>query len=270
MARISVVIPTLNVENIIERSLKSVDGVDEIIVVDMGSTDKTLEICKKYGAKIFKNIPEDGNFDKNRLLGMQKATGDWILKLDSDEELTPGLQKEIKELMTENSPKEIDGYNLYNNIFLFGRQVKYGFVKPCSHELRLIRNGKWEYNPIKFHQQIIVGGNTAFLKNRYNHYNYQSISQFLFKTNKYTDYDSKYFYREGYRVNLFGILLAPAKSFIKLFFIQKGFLDGEFGLMVCFLYSLYNFLEKLKIYELEHFKDSKRGPVKSGQGHLTT
>ncbi len=258
METVSVVIPAFNNQSIIEKCLQSLKWADEIIVIDMGSTDKTVDICKKYKAKVFNRAPKDGNFDQNRKFGMNQATGEWILKIDTDEELTPELQNEIINLKTTGFPKNIDGYYLYNNIFMFGQQVKHGFVKPNSNEFRLFRNKKWQYDPVRFHQQVSVRGKTAFLKNYYNHYNYQSISQFILKNNKYTDYDSKYLYDSGVRTNIFKVIFSFLKSFFKLFVLQRGFLEGEFGVVTCTLFSLYNFIEKIKIWELQNLQNTKQ------------
>jgi glycosyltransferase involved in cell wall biosynthesis len=246
--KLTVVIPTYNCAAIIASSLESVAWADEIIVVDMGSTDRTLEIAQKYKAKIISHIPGDGNFDKNRLLGMQQARGDWILKLDSDEELTKPLQTEIRKLLSSEKKDSYSGFNLYNDVYFFGRQVKHGFVKPGSHELRLFRKGAWSYIPFRFHQQITVNGKTGFLLGHYKHYNYRSISEFLQKTNKYTSFDAKFFAKRKVALQIM-VPLAPIKTFMKLFFLQKGFLDGLLGLETCFLYSLYNLIEKVKIWE---------------------
>lgn len=258
ISTISVVIPILNEEKNLDRCLGSVVWVDDILVVDMGSTDKSVEVCKKYGAKIIKRVPKNGNFDDNRLFGMQNTTSDWILKLDADEELTKELQEEIKILLNDDPVKDIDGYFLRNKIFMFGKEIKHGFVKPCSNEFRLFRKDKWKYNPTRFHQQITVTGKTGFLKNYYYHYNNKSISQFISKTNRYTDLDSKYFFNHNTRFSLFGVYLSFFKIFLKLFVIQKGFLDGTLGLITCSLYSFYYWLEKLKVYELEHFGNGVR------------
>lgn len=243
---LSVVIPTFNCAAGLRKALESVKWAEEIIVVDMGSTDKTLEIAKKYGAKIFKKIPRDGNFDQNRLFGMKEATGDWILKLDSDEILSRNLQKEIQEFLEKDNGK-FSGINLRNNIFMLGQQIRHGFVKKDSLELRLVRKGKWQYNPFRFHQQITVIGQIGFLKNPYNHYNFSTISEFILKMNRYTTIDAKYFRN---KIFIFGVILAPIKTFFKLFFWQGGFLDGEVGFIVCCLYALYNLVEKIKVWEI--------------------
>ena len=127
MKRISAVIPTYNVGKIIRDCLETLKWVDEIIIVDMGSKDKTLKICKEYKTRTIKNIPSEFNFDINRKIGMLKAKGDWILKIDSDERLLPALQEEIQSFLKEEQADDVHGYNLYCRLFIFNKETKYGF-----------------------------------------------------------------------------------------------------------------------------------------------
>ncbi|MBI3559342.1 glycosyltransferase family 2 protein, partial [Candidatus Gottesmanbacteria bacterium] len=187
---ISVVIPTLNCEKNLSQALNSVKWADEKIVVDMGSIDGTVGVAKKFGAKVFFRKPENNNFDNNRLYGMKIAKGDWILKLDSDEILSDMLQKEIKNFLHSDN-NNLNGINFLNHIFFFGKEIKHGPIKNNSHEMRMFRQGAWKYFPTKYHQQITINGKIGNFKNYYNHYNYSSISQFIEKTNRYTDFDSK-------------------------------------------------------------------------------
>ncbi len=247
---LSVVIPTFNCETELINCLKSVMWADEIIVIDMRSTDRTLELAEKYNAKIFTRFPTNGNFDSNRKFGMQKATGRWILKLDSDEVLSEKLQENIKNFLSQND-ETVNGMNLYNRIFMFGGQVKHGFVKSNSHELRLVRNGKWHYNPIRFHQQITVDGEVGYIDSYYDHYNYRNIFEFILKTNKYTTIDAK-FIAKNKRATVVEVVFAPIKTFVKLYFIQLGLLDGVLGITTSFLFALYNLIEKTKVWELTY------------------
>lgn len=244
---LSVVIPTYNCANKLKACLKSVRWANEIIIVDMFSTDETKQVAKSFGAKIFDRLPENGNFDLNRKFGMRKAKCDWILKLDMDEVLTPELQIEIKDFLRSVAIENRAGFNFPNEIFMFGKQIKHGFVKPGSHELRLFQRDKWLYNPYKFHQQIAVQGSIGDFKNSYEHHNYSSVAEFISKTNKYTDLDA----REANMVTApaLGVVLAPLKTLFKLVFLQAGFLDGRVGLLTCWLFALYNLIEKVKIYE---------------------
>lgn len=250
LASLSVVIPTFNCAEKLERALESVKWAHEIIVVDMGSVDTTLSVAKKFNAKIFNRIPDNGNFDQNRKYGMEKASSEWIMKLDSDEEVTPELTEQIKHFLVDDK-KIFNGIYLYNKIVIFGHEVKHGFVKRGSNELRIVRNGFWKYDPYKFHQQISVTGQTTFLEGKYVHYNFYDVSEFIEKTNKYTTLDAKIMARKNH-ISVFDIFFAPFKSFIKLFILQIGFLDGLIGFELSFLFASYNLIEKIKIRELQN------------------
>ncbi len=253
MSKISVVIPTYNSEDLLGRCLSSIKWANEIIVIDMGSTDKTVEIAKKFGAKIYKRIPLNGNFDLNRKYGMQLCKGDWILKLDSDEVLSSELQDEIKTFLKNDTKEKANGFYFYNRLFWFGLQIKHGCVKPKSHELRLVRNGHWQYEPFCFHQLITVNGKVGFFKNYYDHYNYRTVSEFIQKTNNYTSLDSKIIAsakRYGFTQSIF----FPFATFFRLYFFQKGFIDGNIGFISSFLFSFYNFVLKTKVWEQHNCK----------------
>lgn len=247
---LTVIIPTYNCDSILDSCLASVKWADEIIVIDMGSIDNTLKIAKKYGAKIYIKYPEKGNFDLNRKFGMQKATSDWILKLDSDEIISIPLQKEIQDFIKTDN-KHYDGLFLYNRIFMLGKQVSNGFIRKNSNEMRLIRNGKWQYNPFRFHQIISVRGNTGYLKNYYDHYNIRTVGEFIYKMNLYTDIDSTHYH---YQVTRLRILISPIITFLRLFILQKGLLDGQVGFIICILYAMYNLTEKIKVWEYQTIK----------------
>lgn len=245
---IGVVVPTINCADDLGRCLRSVQWVDEIIVTDMGSIDETVTVAKRFGAKVYFRIPRKGNFDLNRKFGMERARSDWILKLDSDELLSVPLQREISNFLQHDNG-QYNGFNLYNRIFMFDHQVKHGFVKSRSHELRLVRRGKWHYDPYRFHQQITVDGKVGYLKNKYDHYNIKTVSDFIKKMNCYTDVDSKYY---AQKISLVTVLLASPKTFFKLYFWQLGFLDGGLGFVVCLLFAVYNLVEKVKVWEVQN------------------
>lgn len=256
MQKLSVVIPTFNCSEKLKRCLETVSWAFEIIIVDMGSNDKTVEVAKAFGAKVFTRIPEDGNFDTNRKFGMENATGDWILKLDSDEILSLELAQEVREFLIKVGNEEDKGnggyvgYNLYNRTVMFGKQVNHGFVKKAAHELRLFKKGHWKYDPYRFHQLITAAGKTSFFKNYYVHYVYETVSEFFQKTNRYTTLDAGYIAKER-KITPLSAIIAPFKSFTKLYFFQEGYLDGKIGFIVSYLFALYNLIEKVKIWELK-------------------
>lgn len=246
--KLSVIIPVLNVEDILADCLETINWADEIICIDMNSRDATRKVCKKYNVKVLKNIPKGGNFDLNRQLGMEIAKNEWILKIDSDDRLTKKLQLEIKKIV-KSKEKTADGYKLYNKLFFFNKEIKHGIKTPKSHELRLFKKNKFIYKPIKFHQLIHVKDKTDYLKGEYLHFNSQSIYHFIKKTNIYTNLDSKKDYKFRKNVDFKHTIFSPFLTFIRLFLFRKGFLDGTYGLIVNTLYSIYNYIYKIKIWE---------------------
>lgn len=247
MKKLSVVIPVFNSENYIKDCLKTIRWADEIISVDRGSSDDTVNICMQFGARVIRNVPPCNNFDINRRIGMLAAKGDWILKLDSDERLTKQLQLSIQNVLKESN--DFAGFNFHNRIFYFNQEIKHGFKGDKHFELRLFKRDKWFYNPFKFHQEIKVTGKIGFLRGNYLHFNSQSIKGFIDKTNKYTDLDANKDYKKRSDINFFHSLISPVYYFFKRFVIYKGFLDKTHGLIVCLLYSIYNFAYKIKIWE---------------------
>src|SRR3990167_6555201 len=135
MEKISAVLVVRNEESVIEGCLKSLKGfADEIIVVDGYSTDKTRQICKRYGAKIFLQKPR-GYCEPFREFGVKKAKNDWILNLDADERITPELKRELAEIMAEN---KFDAYFLPRKTFFFGHEIK--IINP-DYQLRFYKKG---------------------------------------------------------------------------------------------------------------------------------
>lgn len=250
METLSVVIPTKNVANIIEDCLKSVAFADEIIVVDMASTDSTGEICQKFRqVKFLVNVPEDGNFTINRKIGFDRAQGDWILKLDSDERLTPELQNELILFLKDSTKQKANGYYFKVKLFIFGKFIRYGLPQK---ELRLVRKGFFEYGGEDVHGQIKIKGRAGAFKNYYLHFNHRSIFGWIQKMNYYTEYDLKVALRKGRQGSFLKMLLTPLYVFFKSYFVRLGFLEGIHGLILAILLAYYSFIEKAKIWEANY------------------
>lgn len=251
---ISVVIPTFNCKDKLKGCLDTVSWAKEIIIVDMGSTDGTLDLVKKYGAKVFlRPYPKDGNFDWNRLFGMRKARSNWILKIDSDERLSESLQEELAKFSIDKVKNDnISGVYLRNRIFFLGKEIRHGPVEPDSKELRLVKKNRWKYYPFRYHQQIIVTGKTLISSGYYVHYNYQSVKEFIDKTNRYTELDSISLASKQ-KVSIFLLLFVFFWYIVKYYLLRRGFLDGRIGVVSCFLFALYYFIEKIKIFEKQRY-----------------
>lgn len=250
--KVSVVISSFNEEGRIEDCLKSVTKIaNEIIFIDNSSTDKTASIARKYTDKVF--IRENNpmlNVNKN--FGFSKATGKWILSLDSDERIDKELEEEILSLPEEST---IDGYFIPRKNIIFGKWIEHTGWYP-DYQLRLFKKNKGSFAEQQVHEMLTIEGTTGHLKNPMNHINYENISQFLNKMIKtYTASEAEHLVKEGYRYQAIDIVKMPLSEFIKRYFAEKGYLDGMHGLTLSLLQAFYHFVVFLRLWEMNNYKE---------------
>lgn len=253
MVKLSVVISAFNNEDKIKDCLESVKWADEIVFVDNSSTDKTLDIARKYTSKVFVK-PNNKMLNINKNFGFSKATGDWILNLDSDEKVTPDLQKEILSTINHQLSTS-DGYWIPRKNIIFGKWMQHTGWYP-DHQLRLFRNGKGRFEEKHVHEMIKVEGETAYLKNNMVHYNYDTIMQFLSKmANIYAPNEAEQKIANGYIFNWRDAIRFPVGEFLSRFFAREGYKDGFHGLMLSVLMAFYHFIVFANIWEMQKFND---------------
>lgn len=232
MNRISVVLAVLNEEEYLRSCLQSVkDLAWEIVVVDGGSKDKTLEIARQFGAKIIQtdNPP---NFHINKNKAIDAATGDWILQLDADEVVTKELAQEIKKVISLKS--NIDGYWIPRKNFFLGKFLTKGGQYP-DYTLRLYRRGKGRLPAKDVHEQAEVIGKVGYLKNDLLHIRDKNFSIYIERWNRYTNLLSQQIKAPSPIDYLF---LKPISWFLKAYIRHKGFADGFPGFVFSFFSSL--------------------------------
>ncbi|MDP2649859.1 MAG: glycosyltransferase family 2 protein [bacterium] len=250
---ISVVISSFNSEKKIEECLKSVSWAHEIIVVDGTSTDKTLEIVKKYTTKIFVR-PNHKMLNINKNFGFSKATGDWILSLDTDERVTPELAKEIKLTIEQLNNGAIDGFWIPRKNIIFGKWMEHTGWYP-DLQLRLFKWGKGRFAEEHVHEMVKVEGGIGELKGHILHYNYDSISQFLQKLGTiYGPNEAEQLIKKGYVFDWRDSIRFPAKEFLSRFFAREGYKDRFHGLILSLLMAFYHFIVFAYIWEKHKFK----------------
>lgn len=246
MIKLSAVIITLNEENNIARCIESLKGVaDEILVVDSLSKDKTREICESYGVRFveqkFLGYVEQKNF------ALKLATFDYVLSLDADEALDESLQKEILKIKNNFSQ---DGYE-------FNRLTQYnGFwVRHCGWypdtKIRLVKKDKAQWVGNNPHDTLVVNGSVSKIPGDLLHYSYDSISAHVLQTNKFSTIEAKSLYDRGKRATIFKIVTRPPFQFFKDYILKKGFLDGHYGFIICFINSLYVLLKYSKMMDMQ-------------------
>ncbi len=261
MSGLSVVLATYNEEENLGPCLDSVKDIsDEIIVVDGGSSDKTVEIAKKYGAKV-KVTDNPPIFHINKQKAIDLATKDWILQLDADERVTPELKKEIKRVITksrgdpstrpakrdfaQDDSSDVNGYWIPRKNWFLGRFLMKGGQYP-DYTLRLYRRGKGRLPQKSVHEQAVVEGQVGYLKHPFLHYPYKNFNMYLEKWNRYTDLISDqlkselqnkslithFFYMIGY------VFIKPNFWFVNTYIRHKGFYDLWPGFVFSFFSSL--------------------------------
>jgi glycosyltransferase involved in cell wall biosynthesis len=257
MNKISAVISAFNEEKNLERCLKSLPFADEIVVVDNGSTDETAEIAKKYTDKIFtqKNNPAEIDLQKN--FGFTKATGDWILSIDADEEVTKELAQELRKIL-ETKPSmlsTINGFWIPRKNLMFGKWIKENTGWYPDYQLRLFRKGKGKYESKKVHEDLAVEGETEKLKEHLLHHNYDSIEQYIKKILIYAPNEAEALLTNGYKFSYFDVIRFPLSDFMSWFFARKGYKDGFYGLVLALMQAFYHFLVFAFIWEKQGFKE---------------
>ena len=252
--KVSIVISAYNEEEKIEKCLKSIkDTAFEVIFIDNTSTDGTVKIAKKYTDKVF--IRENNpmlNVNKN--YGFTKATGEWILCLDADEQLTEELANEINNLVPHSS---IDGYLIPRKNIIFGKWIRNTGWYP-DYQLRLFRKGKGKFEEKQVHERIAIDGVVEKLTNPMMHMNYENISQFLNKMIKtYTVSEAQNLKDKGYKYNSLDLIRMPVSEFIKRYFAERGYLDGMHGLVLSLLQAFYHFVVFLRLWEANNYPEEK-------------
>lgn len=254
MKGLSVVITAFNEEKNIGECLKSIQAIaDEIIVVDNSSSDKTVDIAKKHGAKIYTQQNDPSRIDIQKNFGFEKATGEWILSLDADERIPSGLADEIKSEI-ENSKPETMGYWVPRKNIIFGKWIQHTGWYP-DYQLRVFRRGQGKFDAEKVHEPLIVDGVTLKLSSPIHHENYRSINQFLLRMVVYTDSEAKALVAKKYKPVPIDVLRMPLQEFLRRFFTQEGYKDGFHGLILSLLMAFYHLVIFLKVWEAHKFAE---------------
>lgn len=246
---LSVVVSAYNEEKALGRCLESVSFADEIIVVDNQSQDRTVEIAKKYTAQIFsqKNILM---LNTNKNYGFGKATGDWILNLDADEEIPKELAKEIQSLIRSH-PKE-NGFWIKRKNIIFGKWITHGLWWP-DKQIRLFRRGKGKFPCIHIHEYLAIDGHIGELAEPYTHYNYESVSQYLATIDRASSSEALSLKDMSHEVVWYDAIRFPLSDFLKIYFAQSGYKDGLHGLVLAFFQAFYSFTVFAKYWEMNNF-----------------
>lgn len=253
---ISVVISAYNEEKTIGRCLTSVSFADEIIVIDNTSLDDTAKIAKKFTPKVFSQ-PNRLMLNTNKNFGFTKATSEWILNLDADEEVPQSLAREIKQVIQSN--QEENGYWIKRKNYSFGKWIAHGLWWP-DKQIRLFRKGKGAFPCQHIHEYVKVEGRVGELTEPYLHYNYESIHQYLTKIDRASSSEALVLKESNYRIAWYDAMRFPVSDFLKIYFAQRGYRDGLHGLVLALFQMFYSFCVYAKIWEMYGFPERDVAP----------
>ncbi|NMB56467.1 glycosyltransferase family 2 protein [Candidatus Beckwithbacteria bacterium] len=260
--KLSIALATYNEEENIADCLESVKNLaDEIVIVDGLSTDKTVDIARKYEAKVIE-VPNDPQFHANKQLAIEKCKGDWILQLDADERVSEELKDEIKTaLVKENN--EFAAYYLPRRNWFLTQFLQKGGVYP-DYVIRLFRNGKGNFKHYDIidngittsnvHAQISIDGKIGYLTKDLIHYGDKSIDRYFTRFNRYTSLEAENLHKLGFKAN-FGqflnyVFYKPVYWFFKRFLRHRGYIDGFTGFTFALFSSLHYPVIYIKLWEM--------------------
>ena len=239
--KISATIIAFNEERNVPRVIESLRCCDEILVLDSGSNDRTVEIATKLGARVEEASWHGYAAQKN--IATELATHDWILSLDADESLSEALEAEIWQIK-KNGPK-FDGYTMPRLAQYLGRWILHSGWYP-DRKVRLFdrRKAKWVGDFV--HESVKVNGTVGHLKSNLLHFTCNSLSEHLRMMDSYTTLAAQELVSRGNAVNFSNLLLDPPWTFFRTYILQRGFLDGVEGLTIAYMAALYNFVKYSK------------------------
>lgn len=256
MAKISAVINTLNEEKKISRCLASLKGfANEIIVVDMMSTDRTVEIAKKYGAKVFKH-KRVGYVEPARNFAISKAKYDWILLLDADEDISESFKKYIKKEIKE---PQADYYRIPRKNIIFGKWMKHSGWWP-DYNIRFFKKGSVSWNEV-IHSVPMTTGKGLDIPSLQDyaikHRHYSSVEEYITRMNKYTTIQAKELNKKGIEFKWRDVIVKPSSEFLRRYFAESGYRDGLHGLTLSLLQVLSELVVYTKLWQKQKFRKRK-------------
>jgi len=246
MSKISLILITKDEESAISECLSSIQWADEIILLDANSSDKTIEIANKLGAKTY--ISEDWQgfgVQKNRAL--EKASSEWILSIDADERISEALHKEILEAINRNDKNtafEIPRLSSYCGQFIYHSGWQPDYV------LRLFPRANGKFSDDLIHERVLFNGKLKKLKNPIIHLSYENLEEALDKVNKYSTAGAQMMHQRGNTSTLRKAIFRGFWTFFKTYFIKLGFLDGKMGLILAVSNAETTYYKYLKLFML--------------------
>ena len=257
LKKLSAVIISYNEEEKIERALRSVRGVvDEIVVMDSFSEDTTPEICRRYADRFLQRTWKGYRTQKQS--ATDHATHDWVLSLDADEVVSPGLGQELLK-WKQQGRGEYEGYYLPRKTFFMGRWIRHTTWYP-DWQLRLFHRSRGHWQGGRVHESFQVSGATGKLLEHLHHYTYASLSEYVQQLESFSNLAAADYYDRGMRAGFRHLFINPPAVFLKNYLLRLGFLDGVPGLAVSLLSAVSTSIKLLKLKEMQLQRAEEEGP----------
>jgi glycosyltransferase involved in cell wall biosynthesis len=245
--KLSAIVIAKNEEKKITECLDSLSWADEVIVVDTGSTDKTIDIAKKKKARVV--LSTKGSFSNWRNKGAREAKGDWLLYVDADERVTPKLKKEILSVINCQSP--ITAYAIPRRNFILGKEMKHGGWWP-DYVKRLFKKEKFKKWEGELHEEPCFQGKLGHLKNPLIHLKHDNLEEMVEKTNEWSEIEARLMHQAGHPpMNILRFLGAMAREFWLRMIKEKAFLDGSKGVIYALYQVFSRFVSYAKLWEMQ-------------------
>lgn len=244
--QISAVLIAFNEEHNIEAALRSLEGVaDEIVVVDSGSTDRTTKIARKYTDRVFErtwtNYADQKNFANDRARHL------WLLSLDADERLSPGLRDEI--LGLKDGTPDCAGFSMPRRVFYLGRWIRHSGWYP-DRRIRLFRKDAARWEGAYVHESLVLSGAPRPLSGDIQHFTYRNIAEHVARINTFSELGAQKLYAARRKARWPQLVFLPPARFLKSYLFRLGFLDGFAGLVISVLTGYAIFLRYAKLREI--------------------
>jgi len=247
---LSVILITKNEAHNVIKCLDSVRWVDEIIVLDSGSTDNTVELCKQYTPHVF--ITDWPGFGPQKNRALDKATSDWVLAMDADEFLSPELSEKIQKTIADPRAKNV--YKIKRITKFCGKYLYYGDWKS-DYPLRLFRRNTARFKEVPIHESLIVEGEIGKIKEIMWHDSFASLEEIINKMNKYSTLSAINFKAEGKSAGILKAFFRGLWTFLRGYIFKFGFLDGKYGFLLAIANAEGCFYKYIKLSLLENKQD---------------
>ncbi|MCB0323995.1 MAG: glycosyltransferase family 2 protein [Bdellovibrionales bacterium] len=254
---VSAFIICFNEEQDIEECLKSVQFCDEVVVIDSFSTDRTVEICERYHARVIQR-PWPG-YREQKAFGLAATTHEWVLNLDADERVSPELRENLLALLRRDWEERragvpttlADGYEVNRTVWYLGRWWRRGGWYP-EFRMRFFRKSKVTWGGTDPHEKPIVDGTQDRIGGEIYHFTYKSFSDQVERLHRFSSIAAEEEFKKGGRSGWRRLLLNPLLRSFKFFVLKGGFQEGKAGLVVALAEGYYTFMKYAKLWELEH------------------